>query len=407
MPRRAKVGIVGAGLGGLAAAAALSELGFEVAVFERAPELGEIGAGIALSPNVLRAFRYLGLENAVLQEGFRPRQHVFRSWKSGRTLLEASLQGHYEAHFGAATCNIHRADLHRILQKAVPGNIVRLEAEAVRIDQTPDFAVVHFADGTAAEADVIVGADGIRSVVRRNLFGNDTPRFTGNVAWRFTVPTAALPDRFIQPAVTNWLGPGGHVVHYYVRRGELVNVVAIHETDEWTEESWVLRGKRSELTSAYAGWNEHLFRLFDEAGTCFKWGLFDHEPLENWTVARVTLLGDAAHAMLPFLGQGAAMAIEDGIALACLLDRSPEEPQAALRRYQELRLPRTRRAQLGSRARATENHLRSMAAFRRNVGFRLRRWLKPNGTLHRADWLYRYDVAEECTKAFGNVAAHS
>ncbi|HEY5210927.1 MAG TPA: FAD-dependent monooxygenase [Stellaceae bacterium] len=397
MARRPKVAIVGAGLGGLAAAAALTQRGFEVAVYERAAELGEIGAGIALSPNVLRTLRYLGLDEAVLADAFRPRDHVFRSWKSGRSLLQARVQGTYEQFFGAPMCNIHRADLHRILREAVPAAAIHLKAEAVGTEQTADGAAIHFRDGTSVEADIVVGADGIRSNIRQNLFGADTPDFTGNVAWRFTVPTDALPEGFIRPAVSNWLGPGGHVVHYYVRRGQLVNVVAIHETAEWTEESWALRGDKRDLMTAFAGWNEALFQLFDKADLCFKWGLFDHAPLATWRVGRVALLGDAAHAMLPFLGQGAAMAIEDGAALAYLLADCPDEPTLALRRYQDMRLPRTRRAQLGSRARAAENHLKSPTArLRRDAGFRLRQWLRPNGTLHRAEWLYRYDVRAEC-----------
>jgi salicylate hydroxylase len=381
----------------LTAAGALLRKGFEVSVYERASELGEIGAGINLSPNVLRVLRHLDLEDAVLNKAFRPRDHVFRSWKSGRVLFQAHIQGAYEELFGAPACNIHRTDLHDALRTIVPDNAVRLGAECVRIEQTPFAAIIHFADGTNAEADIVIGADGIRSSVRQNLFGPDKPRFTGNIAWRFTVPTAALPDGMIRPAITNWLGPGGHVVHYYVRAGKLVNVVAVHETDDWTDETWSLKADKSELMAAYVGWNDALFRLFENADQCFKWGLFDRDPLDSWHLGRVALLGDAAHPMLPFLGQGAGMAIEDGLALAHLLADDPADPQSVLVRYEALRLPRTQRAQLGSRARATENHLRSgPARLRRDLGFLFRQWFKPNGTLHRAEWLYNYDVESAC-----------
>jgi salicylate hydroxylase len=157
----------------------------------------------------------------------------------------------------------------------------------------------------------------------------------------------------VQPDITNWLGPGGHVVHYYVRRGALVNVVAVHESETWTEESWVLRGKREELIQAYAGWNEALLHLFDHAHECFKWGLFDRDPLARWSHGRATLMGDAAHPMLPFLGQGAAMAIEDGVALGIILAaHQSRDVRDLLKAYETLRLERTARAQIGSRLRA-------------------------------------------------------
>jgi salicylate hydroxylase len=190
------------------------------------------------------------------------------------------------------------------------------------------------------------------------------------------------------------------VVHYYVRAGQVVNVVAVHESAEWTEESWALRADRSEPMAAYAGWNDALQQLFERAAPCFKWGLFDRDPLDRWSIGRVTLLGDAAHPMLPFMGQGAAMAIEDGLALALLLADYTDEPHVALQHYEALRLPRTRRVQLGSRGRAAENHLRSpLARLRRDAGFLFRQWFKPHGTLHRAEWIYDYDVKAACLGA--------
>jgi salicylate hydroxylase len=395
MPRRSKVAIVGAGLGGLTAAAACVRAGMEVTVCEQAPELGEIGAGINLTPNVLRALRHLDLDEKVLARAFRPERHVFRNWKSGRILFHARVKGEYERHFGAPVCNIHRADLHAVLKDAVPASVLRLGAACVDVQQDAGSAIVALRDGTEIESDVVIGADGIRSTVRQSLFGADAPRFTGNIAWRFTAAASDLPSGLVKPDITNWLGPGGHVVHYYVRAGQLVNVVAVHETDEWTEESWALRADRSEPMAAYAGWNDALQQLLELATTCFKWGLFDRDPLDRWTIGRVTLLGDAAHPMLPFMGQGAGMAIEDGLVLAMLLASSDDPAGVALKRYEELRLPRTRRVQLGSRGRAAENHLRSpVARLRRDAGFLFRQWFKPHGTLHRAEWVYDYDVKD-------------
>jgi salicylate hydroxylase len=396
MPRRPKVTIVGAGLGGLTAATAFIRAGIEVAVCEQAAELNEIGAGINLTPNVLRALRYLDLDDEVLARAFRPERHVFRNWKSGRILFQARVKGEYERHFGAPVCNVHRADLHDVLRAGVPVSAMRLGAECVGVRQAQGNTIVTLRDGTEIESDMVVGADGIRSSVRQSLFGRDAPSFTGNIAWRFTVPADELPDGLIKPDITNWLGPGGHVVHYYVRAG-LVNVVAVHETEQWTEESWALRADRSEPMAVYAGWNDALLQLFERAATCFKWGLFDREPLEQWSVGHVTLLGDAAHPMLPFMGQGAAMAIEDGLALALLLADNADPPAVTLKRYEALRLPRTRSVQLGSRGRAAENHLRSpMARLRRDIGFLFRQWFRPHGTLHRAGWVYNYDVKDAC-----------
>jgi salicylate hydroxylase len=395
MLRRPKVAIVGAGLGGLTAAAACVRAGIEVTVCEQAAELGEIGAGINLTPNVLRTLRHLDLEEKVLARAFRPERHVFRNWKSGRILFHARVKGEYERHYGAPVCNIHRADLHAVLKEAVPASVLRLGAACAGVRQDAGNAVVTLRDGVEIESDIVVGADGIRSSVRQSLFGPDAPRFTGNIAWRFTVPAADLPRGLVKPDITNWLGPGGHVVHYYVRGGRLVNVVAVHETADWAEESWALRADQSEPIAAYAGWNDALQRLFERAVTCFKWGLFDRDPLDRWTVGRVTLLGDAAHPMLPFMGQGAAMAIEDGLALALLVANNADTPDAALKRYEDLRLPRTRLVQLGSRGRAAENHLRSpWARLRRDTGFLFRQWFKPRGTLHRAEWVYDYDVKD-------------
>lgn len=397
MNRKPKVAIIGAGLGGLAAAGAILRAGCEVTVFEQSGSLGEVGAGINLTPNVLNALRLLDLEAGVLERAFHPENHVFRDWRSGGVLFRAHVKSQYLKNYGAPACNIHRADLHSVLRSGVPESVIRLEARLTGLAQTADGVVLDFADGTQQQADIVIGADGIRSSVRRCLFGEREPVFTGNVAWRFTVRPEDLPRGFIAPDITNWLGPGGHVVHYYVRAGALVNVVAIHETDTWTEESWALRADPGELEAQFAGWNGALFRLFEHATPCFKWGLFDHAPLERWTVGRASLLGDAAHPMLPFLGAGAGMAIEDGVTLGLLLSKGDADPVQVLRRYEALRLARTARVQLGSRARAKENHLRSpLARLRRNVGFRFRQWFQPDATLHRADWIYRYDIERAC-----------
>src|SRR5229473_6649295 len=276
----------------------------------------------------------------------------------------------------------------------LPDRAVRLDARCVAIEPGEASAAAHFADGSTIEADIVVGADGIHSLVRVSLLGADSPRFTGCMCWRGLVPVERIPPGLIEPSSLNWMGPHGHVVHYYVRRGEMVNFVAIHDTDQWIEESWIREADRDELMATYARWNEKLLRLFECSDRYFKWGLFDREPLPQWTKGRVTLLGDSAHAMLPFLAQGAAMGIEDGCALAELVARLPGDLDEALRRYEGLRVPRTRRAVLGSRERAKLNHLPSRwARFKRDVEYLSRRVFYPDGTAHRVAWLYGYDIA--------------
>src|SRR5215472_15696458 len=193
--------------------------------------------------------------------------------------------------------------------------------------------------------------------------------------------------------MTAWWGPHGLVVHYYVRRGELLNWVAHTETDAWTEESWSREGDMAEVAATYGRWNAKLLALFAATERCYKWALYDREPLERWTVGRVTLLGDSAHAMLPYLAQGAAQSLEDACDLAAHIARTPENMTSALRRYEAYRIPRTRRVQLGARACGKANHLPSIGArFLRDARLTLRRWLAPDATLHQAEWIYSYDA---------------
>ncbi|RDV04297.1 FAD-dependent monooxygenase [Undibacter mobilis] len=390
MARKLRVAIVGGGLGGLAVAQALRGKA-EVVIIEQSAQFGEVGAGINVSPNCVKVLREFGLESRLRQSAFEPAFHVFRDWKSGRCLFRADIKGEYEKRFNAPHLSVHRADLHNILSTGLPDASLRFGVRCIAVAQSENSAVAILESGEEVEADVVVGADGIKSAVRGSLFGEDEPEFTGNVAWRFTVPEESLVEP-IEPAVTNWLGPGGHVVHYYVRSGRLVNVIAVYETQQWTAESWTQSGDRDELLGIFDRWNPKLITLFKRAGSYYKWGLFDRPPLGAWSVGRITLLGDAAHPMLPFLGQGAAMALEDGLALGLLLSQGRPVAES-LHLYERLRLPRTSRAQLGSRGRAAENHLRSpLARLKRNLKFKLRKFINPHSTLHNGEWLYSYDV---------------
>jgi salicylate hydroxylase len=396
MARTPRVAIIGGGIAGLAAALALHRRGVEVTVYEQAGALSEIGAGVQMTPNAMNALRLLGLEESAMAVAFEPESQILRSWRSGRVIYRTPIRGVFRERFGAPLCSFHRADLLSVLAAPLPDRAIRLDARCVAIEPGEASAAAYFADGRTIEADIVVGADGIHSLVRTSLFGADSPRFTGCMCWRGLAPAERIPPGLIEPSSLNWMGPHGHVVHYYVRRGEMVNFVAIHDTDQWTEESWIREADRDELMATYAGWNEKLLRLFECSDRYFKWGLFDREPLPRWTKGRVTLLGDSAHAMLPFLAQGAAMGIEDACTLGELVARLPDNLDEALRRYEDLRVPRTRRAVLGSRERAKLNHLPSRwARLKRDVEYLTRRVLYPDGTAHRVAWLYGYDVAAE------------
>lgn len=387
--------VAGAGIGGLALAGLLAQRGFDVLVCEQASRLAEVGAGVQLSPNAMKVLRALGLEADIAACAFAPDAFTGWDWKSGRALYRTPIKGIYEARYGAPYFHIHRADLHRLLASRVPAAALHLGARIESLREEDDRIVAVLASGEQIEADVVVGADGIHSAVRRHLHGDAAPRFTGNMCWRGMVATADLPDGLVPPTASNWLGPHGHVVHYYVRGGAAVNFVAILETADWTEESWTTPSSVDELLSAFRGWHPRLQTLFERSGDIFRWGLFDREPLSEWSRGRITLLGDAAHPMLPFLAQGAAQAIEDAYALSAWLATQPNDLASALRAYEGERLARTARIQLGARARGKTVHLASaMDRWKRNLGFKLQALRDPAATSHQAEWIYAHDVTQ-------------
>ena len=397
MARALKIAIIGGGIGGLAAARALQLRGLDVTVHEQAARLSEFGGGVVATPIAMKALRGLGVEQAVFAQAFAASRQVVRSWRSGR-LIDWTRLDRYRDRFGAPYCALHRGDLLEVLRAAVGDAPIRLGARCVAVTSDATGARARFADGSEIEADAIVGADGIHSAVRTSLFGAEHPRFTGYVCWRGLVAAERLPHGLVPPEMTAWWGPHGHVVHYYVRRGELLNWVAHTETDAWTEESWSREGDMAEVQRTYARWNPRLLRLFEATERCYKWALYDREPLAEWSVGRVTLLGDSAHAMLPYLAQGAAQSLEDACVLAAELARRPDDPAAALQAYAASRIPRTRRIQLGARARGRDNHLPSAwARLKRDAGLALRRWFRPNAALFQSDWIFAHDAAGPAT----------
>jgi salicylate hydroxylase len=392
MPRAPRIAIIGGGIGGLAAALALERRGADVTVYEQAPVHSEIGAGLNLTPNAIKALRALGVEDKIEAIGSGSEFLLMRSWKSGR-FISRSRRGDFRKTFGAPNLTVHRADLLDVLRGALNTTEIRLGARCVAVEAGDRTAAAHFADASAVEADLVIGADGIHSAVRNSLFGADAPRFTGCICWRGMAPADAVPRDINIADGSLWMGPHGHVVHYPVRRGELINIVAHLDSDSWTEESWTHECDVAEPLAAFAGWHPALLRLFPCSTRWYKWALYDRDPLARWSKGRATLLGDSAHAMLPYLGQGAGMAIEDGCVLAAMIARHGDDLGAALAAYQQMRAPRTRAAVLGSRARARENHLASpWARLKRDVKFALRERFGTDTTAFQAAWLYEYDA---------------
>lgn len=392
MGSKLKVGIIGGGIGGVALAASLLQRGFEVRLFERAKGFGEVGAGIQMTPNAVKVMKALGLMDRMLEAGFLPRALVGRNWRSGRENFRTPLIDSCPVLYDAPFIHIHRADLHHILASGVPGDVPTFGINCTGVTQENGTAVATFSDGTQYEADLIVGADGVRSVVRASLFGEEAPRFTGHMCYRAVVPVGGVVD-FVSPDSSFWLGPNSHIVTYYVRGGEAVNIVAVAETKDWVEESWNVASSKKEMLQAFQGWHPNIEALFQRVDGVYKWGLFDRDPMTKWSQGLITLLGDAAHPMLPFLSQGAAMAIEDAYVLAASLDGQSNDIASALRDYQAERLPRTSRVQLEARERGRTYHLPSpLSQARRDFMFWLRGLFNPHTSGIRANWVYEYDA---------------
>jgi salicylate hydroxylase len=393
-----RVAIIGGGIGGLTAANALLRAGAEVSVYEAAGELKEIGAGVALHANAMRVLRFIGVEPAVRKVAGRTDYAVTRDGISGRVISRTSRTRQVELQ-GIEPATVHRADLLDVLAAALPAGIVSLGKRCVSVTSGDSSATALFADGTTAEADVIIGADGIHSPVRTALFGPDAPRFTGKICYRSVITSAAIRGGALADLAADngqWLGPHGTIVLYPLRGEELINVVCHYDDDSYRHESWVTECDRAEVLDRYSGWHQSLLRLFEAGETWYKWALYDRDPIPRWTSGRVTLLGDAAHPMLPYLGQGACQALEDGAVLANALadPRFASDPVAALEAYERTRRPRASQVVLTARARGVSNHLPSRwAAIRRDAAIAVRRRLNRRDADGRgATWLADYDA---------------
>jgi salicylate hydroxylase len=386
--------ITGGGIGGLCAALALLKRGFDVDVYEQAAELKEVGAGLQLSPNGNRVLFELGLKEQIESLAAHPTGKEIRLWNSGQIWKLFDLGGESIKRYGYPYFMMHRADLLQVLidgVRACKPDAIHLNHRVSGFDQDEDKVTLHFEKHPSVTGDVVVGADGVHSRIRQGLFGQDAPVFTGCVAWRGVVPMEKLPARLRRSVGTNWVGPGAHVIHYPLRGGQLMNFVGIVERDDWQVESWTETGTIEECARDFAGWNEDVHEIIRQLDKPHKWALMGRQPLARWSKGRATLLGDSCHPTLPFLAQGAIMAIEDGLVLARCVEAQPDRLDAALRDYEELRKERTAKIVRGSAENAKRFHANVLSTEGEAQTYIEREWSEPK-IIERYSWLFEYDA---------------
>ncbi|MEU6008148.1 FAD-dependent monooxygenase [Streptomyces sp. NPDC047453] len=387
-----RVAVAGAGIAGLTFAAALHRAGIDCHLYEQAEHLTEVGAGVQVAPNATRLLHRLGLRDRLRSVAVAPQAIEMRRWDDGRLLQRTPLGNLCRRRFGVPYYAVHRADLHSSLLSLVPPDRVHLGARLDAVTQDADEARLHLSDGTTVTADLVVGADGIHSIAREHIVA-DRPQYSGQTIYRGLVPAERVPFLLTEPRVQLWFGPDQHCVCYPVSSGRQVSFGATVSASDWREESWSARGDVAQLAAAYAGWHPDVARLIGAAETVGRWALHDRESTDRLSSGRVTVIGDAAHPMLPFQAQGANQAIEDAVVLAaCLADAGPGGLSTALRRYERIRLPRTTLIQRRSRDNAKTFHLADGDAQRRRDTS-----AQGSSGLDRHEWLFGYDAEQAIT----------
>ena len=387
-----KIAVVGAGIGGLCAALSLLRQGIDVEVYEQAPELQELGAGVQISSNGTRVLYALGLGEAIERVGVIVAGKEIRLWSTGQTWKLFDLGAESVERYGAPYMMFHRGDLHAVLLDAIrreKPDAIHLDRKCLGVTQDGDGVTLEFENAEPVRASIVIGADGVQSRVRLSVFGADRPEFTGIVAWRGLIPRDKVPEGVKLDIGTNWVGPGGHVVHYPVRGGTLLNFVGLLERGDWRVESWTVQGTKDEFSNDFRNWNEAIHQCIRQVDVPYKWALFARPPMPAWTKERVTLLGDACHSMLPMLAQGAVMALEDGYVLArCLKQYGCTQ---ALQRYESARRDRANRAVSGSAENAKRFHNPDLANAAGAEAYVTREW-QEDKVRARYDWLFTYDA---------------
>lgn len=383
-----KILIAGAGLGGLAAAGCLLKAGYDVEIYEQAPKLGEVGAGIQMSANSMHVLNYLGVGDEISAKSVRPAAYVFRLHDTGEIIDRFALSEEHLKMHKAPYNQAHRADLHEILARVaqeLKPDVVHLNKRATGFEENADGVELFFDDGTSAKGDVLVGADGVKSVIRDQISGVVPATYTGDSAWRITIPKEKLPANFMEEVMSVWMGPGKHAVSYWIRGGEILNFVGCVEMPPKSEESWTAKFPWENMKADFEGWHDDINTIIDLANRdeCYLWALYKRPVNNAWSSARATILGDAAHATLPYLAQGAAMAIEDGAVLARAL-RQVDDIGEALQLYQRNRMERTARVVDTSDANRKLFHLKDVDEIRESFANR-----DEGGD--RNAWLYSYN----------------
>jgi salicylate hydroxylase len=389
-----RVLIAGGGLGGLTAALALLKMGCDVEVYEQASELREVGAGLQLSANGTHVLYALGVGEALKAHSCEAQGKEIRLWNTGETWKLFDLGKVSVERYGYPYFTVYRPDVLSVLGEAVrreKPDAIHLGSRCTGFTQDASSVSLCLENGKTVVGDALIGADGVHSLIRQGVFGPDQPQFTGVIAWRGIVPMEALPRHMARMVGTNWVGPGGHVVHYPLRAGRLMNFVGALERSDWQIESWSARGTNAELAADFKGWHEDVHALIRNIPAPHKWALMVRPPMARWSVGRVSLLGDACHSMLPFLAQGAVMAIEDGYVLSRCLAQGEGDIPARLLRYENARRERTQKAVEGSANNMQRFHNRALADPLQGRQYVDREWAGQR-VAERYEWLFRYDA---------------